>query len=151
MKILESRPSDDPNPRYLDDTLRVALYENFVTSGSNAETEHNKTIYAKASSTPTHEENGIPSYEDAVAYKNIKADGTRDPVLEFGFAKDFESSDKITSFDVENFYPYAIMRYTVMFWLEGTDPQSKTGEDAPQNAVLKLGVEIDAYEKDDNK
>ena len=41
------------------------------------------------------------------------------------------------------------MRYTVVYWLEGYDPQSTTELTPPQNALIKLGVEINAYEDDE--
>ena len=38
------------------------------------------------------------------------------------------------------------MRYTMVVWLEGADPQSVPSEDYPEGATLKLSVDISAYE-----
>ena len=38
------------------------------------------------------------------------------------------------------------MRYTIVFWLEGADPQSDPNESYPEGATLKLGVDISAHE-----
>lgn len=146
LRINESRPSDDG--RYLEDTLRVMLYENYV--GLDGNTTHDKRIFAKASDKKHLEEDGTESFKEAIAYSNPKADGSREPM--FGYAEEFESPSMITSYNVENFPGYGIMRYTIVYWLEGTDPSSSIDQQPPQNALVKLGVEIDAYENDeDNK
>ena len=49
--------------------------------------------------------------------------------------------------DVDNFIRNDIRRYTIVFWLEGYDPQSRPDEEHPEGATLKLGVDISAYEK----
>lgn len=146
LKINESKPSDDG--RLLEDTLRVMLYENIVELDGT--TNHEKKVFAKASSTKHLDEEGNESYKEAIAYSNPKADGSREPM--FGYADMFESPSMITSYNVENFVGYGIMRYTIVYWLEGTDPSSSIDQEPPQNALVKLGVEIDAYEnKEDNE
>ena len=146
LKINESKPSDDG--RLLEDTLRVMLYENIVEADGTS--EHEKRVFAKPSATKHLDEEGHESYREAIAYSNPKADGSREPM--FGYAEEFESSSMITSYNVENFPGFGIMRYTIVYWLEGTDPSSSIDQEPPQNALVKLGVEIDAYENDeDNK
>lgn len=147
LAITESKPSDDG--RYLEDTMRVILYENYVYEGSNEETEHSKRVFAKPSTNSHLDENGNVSWREAIAYSNPKGDGSREPL--YGYAEEFESAEMITSYNVENFIGYGVMRYTIVYWLEGTDPSSSYDQDPPQNALVKLGVEITAYEdkKDD--
>lgn len=149
LKITDSRPSDDG--RLLEDTLRIMLYENYVNFDESSKSEHNKKVFAKPNRNNSHkDEDGNVSYKEAIAYTNPKADGTREPL--FGYADEFESDSIITSYNVENFIGFGIMRYTIVYWLEGTDPSSRMDQEPPQNALVKLGVEIDAYEdKKDNE
>lgn len=144
LRINESRASTDG--RYLEDTLRVMLYENMVELDGS--TKHEKRVFAKLSATKHLDFEGNESYYEAIAYSNPKPDGSREPM--FGNAEPFESSNMITTYNVENFPGYGIMRYTIVYWLEGTDPSSSIDQEPPQNALVKLGVEIDAYENDED-
>ena len=137
LRITESRPSDDG--RYLEDTLRVMLYENYRES-----TDNQKRIFAKKSATSHIDENGEVSFNEAISYDEEYAAKKHLPF--YGYAEEFESSTMITSYKVENFLGGEVMKYTLVYWLEGYDPQSKYELEAPQNALIKLGVEIDAYE-----
>ena len=113
----------------LDDTLRVMVYKNKANDG-----KHENTIYAKKSATKHIDDEGNESFDEKISDDH------------YGYAKQFETSDVIATIPVDKFIPGDIDRYTVVFWLEGNDPQSSIEEYAPLNAKLKLGVEINAYE-----
>ena len=126
--------------RGLDDTLRVVVYENGVDGE-----EHDKAIYAKRSAVHHINENNEADFREPVTVS--EADAT--PAEPFaGYAEMFETSSCITTRNVENFQPDDVRRYTIVYWLEGNDPQSNNYSDhgAPKGARIKLGVEINAYE-----
>ena len=137
LKITDSRAGKDG--RQLEDTMRVMLYENYEYSKT-----HNKRIFAKTSATKHYDDEGNASFQEAISYTKEYADARRLPF--YGYAEEFESSETICSYDVENFMGGEVMRYTVVYWLEGYDPQSTTELTPPENALVKLGVEINAYE-----
>ena len=140
LNITDSRAGTDG--RQLEDTMRVMLYENYEFSKT-----HNKRIFAKTSATKHYDEEGNASFQEAISYTEDYAAQRRLPF--YGYAEEFESTTSITSYSVENFMGGEVMRYTVVYWLEGYDPQSTTELTPPQNALVKLGVEIIAYEEVD--
>lgn len=136
VKILENKKSDDG--RYLDDTLRVMLYENEGDSE-----EHQSKIYAKRGAIPHLDEDGNPSFKEAISVPEDKSTSLNPFV---GYAEEFESGDVITTLRTEGFQMNDYKRYTLVSWLEGYDPQSNNLFEAPKGASIKLGVEINAYE-----
>lgn len=124
-----SNPTKDASNRYeIDSILRVRFYEN-----RNLD-EHNYVTYAKKSATPHTDENGNTSYEE-----QISKDGS-------GYAKPFVSSNLVLTSHINNLKTDETVRYTLVFWLEGEDPECQ-GE-PPVNSSLILGVEISAHESD---
>ena len=111
----------------LDSVLRVRFYEN-----RNLD-EHNYVTYAKKSKNYHYDENGEISWKERVS--NLE---------ESGYAEEFVNSNLILQSTVTNLKPQEIVRYTLVFWLEGSDPEC-SGE-APVNSALILGVEIGAHE-----
>ena len=111
----------------LDSVLRVRFYEN-----RNLD-EHNYVTYAKKSKTPHIDENGEQSWKERVS-----------DVEESGYAEEFVNSNLILKSTVTSLKPKETVRYTLVFWLEGSDPEC-SGE-APVNSALILGVEIGAHE-----
>lgn len=140
VNILENSPDTKTGERYLDDVLRVAIYE---SDNLDSVSEGEPTVYAKRAYTPHKNENDEYTYQE---YKSVsREDATEDDIC-YGFAEMFESKDRIATLRVKNFEPEQIKRYTIVTWLEGNDPES-IGE-APQGAKLKIGVEINAYENE---
>lgn len=138
LKILDSSPSTDSHPRYLDDTIRVMLYENDYGSDT-----HNYTVYAKPRAIAYEPNDSEIIYKEPISVK--ESDVT--PTLPFqGYAEMFESEKVIASTFTESFVKDAVKRYTVVTWLEGYDAQSSHLEGAPKYAKIRIGVEINAYE-----
>lgn len=125
----------------LDDTLRVAVYENDVGDTVT----HNSTVYAKRSATANRDEEDKVTYKEYISIPKSKEDGNN---YCYGFAEEFESDTRIASRSVTNFKHGDIKRYTIITWLEGEDPQSDNNYEAPKGATIKLGVEINAYENE---
>ena len=115
LKVLFTKNVASKDGQSLDSTARVMLFENEITSS-----EHSYTVYAKES------ESGD---KEAIASDQ-------------GLAEKFESKDVVTTLNVHNFQPDEIRRYTYVLWLEGSDPDSNGP--APENAYLKLGIDINA-------
>lgn len=136
IKIIDSQAGDDG--RKLDDTLRVMLYSNYT------EDDHsNKTVYARQSTVPHYDEDGQISYKEAISIREDVATPS-EPFQ--GYAEVFESSDTIATISVNGFGMDQSIRYTLVLWLEGYDLQSNSTRNAPKDAKIKIGVEINAYE-----
>ena len=137
VRILESTPAVDG--RKIDKLLRVMFYAN----DGYKKDSHNRTVYAMQSESPNKDENGEITYNEYISLSPSQAERARVPFP--GFATPFESDDVVVSFPVNYFDQSDMNRYTIVTWVEGYDPQS-TGQEAPEGASVKLGVEISAYE-----
>ena len=133
LNITDKRAANDG--RYLDETLRVMLYEN------NAENDHQYIVYGKRSMLPHLDDKGNPDYRSPISID--ENDATLDSPF-MGYAEMFETSEIIKSFTVPYFEIGEIRRYSVVAWLEGF--RSSNLEQAPKGASIQLGVKINAYE-----
>ena len=138
VNLSDRNKTRDGTERSLDDTLRVMLFEN----DGNTD-EHEYKVYAKAAAGNNRLRDGTITNQEFVGYNSIG--GQEDD--QHPLAETFSSADVICTRDVSNFRKNEVKRYTVVFWLEGEDPQSNTSDEAPEDAKLKLGVEIRAYEE----
>lgn len=139
VNILENEPSTDKNPRYLDETLRVKLYDNDATLD-----EHDATVYAKRRSIPYSDRNtGEVIWNTPISVTEKEASSTN-PFQ--GYAEMFETDTCICTITTDTFLRNEVKRYTLVTWLEGYDESSDWTLPAPEGAKLKLGVEIKAYE-----
>ena len=140
VNITRNTPSDDR--RYLDSLLRVIVYHNNINSDT-----HDHEVYAKENTDPSPTygyEEGEYTYKAAISFQNPE-DAERYGGYEFpGFANRFESSTVAARIPQVSLQQDETIRYTIVVWLEGNDPDA-TGA-APVNANLKLGVTINAYE-----
>ena len=137
VRILESTPAVDG--RKIDKLLRVMFYAN----DGYKKDSHDRIVYAMQSESPNKDENGEITYNEYISLSPSQAERARVPFP--GFATPFESDDVVVSFPVNYFDQSDMNRYTIVTWVEGYDPQS-TGQEAPEGASVKLGVEISAYE-----
>ena len=119
LKIKENVASSDG--RTLEDTLRVIVFDN----GKD-------TVYAK----------GNLNSPSPISVSEAQA--TEEYPFE-GYAKNFTSSSEVMRSDGVSLEPGEFRRYTIVTWLEGFSSSNKTY--APKGATMKLGVEINAYEK----
>jgi len=138
IKIIDSKPTEEENPRYLDDTLRVMLFENYDDTD-----EHNYTVYAKRRAIAYVGEDKNAIWKEPIS---IREDQVTPYKPFMGYAEEFESASVIATTSTTNFDVDEVKRYTLVTWLEGNDAQSNPLLPAPEGATLKLGVEINAYE-----
>lgn len=140
----ECTQSDDNTSRTLDETLRVMVFENDPNAGDT----HDYEVYAKEivdSRNKTYDKDGKQTFREFVStYPYAKEDGYHEDDAH-PLAKPFESGKAIIKKKITNFKFKDIRRYTLVYWLEGSDPQANIeGEDAPQGAKIKLSVDINA-------
>ena len=130
--------ADDDSGRGLDDTLRVMVFENEADSD-----EHNYRVFAKSAKVNNYDINGKEvDQELIVSYK-----GNNQASEEYPLAENFKTgSNTIIEYKNTNFVRNDMMRYTIVIWLEGGDPQSQPDDEPPQGATLRLGVDIAAHE-----
>ena len=138
INLLERSKSNDGTERMIDDTLRVMVYEN--TPG---EARAEPKVYAKEAAGNNYLKNGEITRREFIGYNSIGSYESDENPL----AYTFKTPDVICEYDVSNFTKDSIKRYTVVLWLEGEDPQSNSADEPPEDAKLKLGVEIRAYEE----
>lgn len=115
-----------------DDLLRVRLYKN------NNE-GHNYSTYAKPprSGSPSHiNEKGEEVWEELIWSGSDE------------YATNFVDENTIMTDTVERFKPGDYYRYTILTWLEGTDPECNGP--APDNGFTKLEIGIEATESHDD-
>ena len=142
INLLDRNKVSDGTERMLDDTLRVMVYENDYEEGQ--ETQHNKTIYAKEAAEYNIDKEGNRTMREFVStspYGNQEDDN-------YPLATSFESSRVVHTYERGGFLQGQTRRYTIVYWLEGEDPQSAFLDNAPVGASMKLGVEINAFEQD---
>ena len=120
-----------------DDLMRIRVYEN---DGNNP-TDHNYDTYAKRIRTGEavyEDDDGNPIYQETVA------GDPNDPDFP-GFATLFENETLLVNRQNIPLGIGDLMRYTVVFWLEGTDSQCE-GEVVPEGGSIKMEVRITANE-----
>ena len=116
----------------LDDILRVRWYE-------NEDDTHNYETFAKKEAKPALDENGEVTYDacvDAEIGKSYECIN--------GHATQFSGDEQVFESSVSRFAPGQIRRYTLIIWLGGTDAQCDGTP--PDNTLLKLAIDINAYE-----
>ncbi len=141
INISDRTRSDDNTGRSLDDTLRVMVFEN--KSGSD---EHEHKIYAKKPVANNYDIDGNETPREFIVYDETKPN--RETENYRLVDESFASGDTVVQYDMSNFIKNDMMRYTIVFWLEGGDPQSLPDADYPEGATLKLGVDITAHENE---
>jgi len=129
--------ADNNTGRSLDDTLRVMVFEN----EGNSE-DHNYLVYAKKAAEDNYDINGDKTDQELI----VSIDGNDHASEEYPLAENFSDGGTVVKYNHTNFIKDELMRYTIVVWLEGGDPQSTPGEEYPEGATLKLGVDISAHE-----
>lgn len=140
INLSEANMTTDGTNRTLDDTVRVMVFENDPTSDVRNEPK----IYAKEAVGNNYLSDGTTiTRREFVGWNKIGGYESEEHPL----AETFVSPSIVCTYNVSNFTKDSIKRYTIVFWLEGEDPQSVNSDDAPEDAKIKFGVEIKAYEE----
>jgi hypothetical protein len=138
------------------DILRVRVYENLIADdGTSA---HSCLTYARATNTPFEKDDGTVETREPVSDFAI-VQGLNGPVRvpDAGakypenrvFAEQFESDKTVFASDYNGLAPNATVRYTVLMWLEGSDPDCKGAE--PQNASVTFAMNFSATDRTDSE
>ena len=141
VNIIENTPDTETGTRYLDNVLRIAIFE----SNPNSDEVVEPKVYAKESTIYKDLGDGQGTYQEYVS--TSLANANEDNPF-YGYAEKFESADRVTTIRVSDFKQDDIKRYTIVTWLEGEDPESDHRKEAPKGAKIKIGVEINAYENE---
>ena len=137
LKII-SNTADPSTGKFLDEILRVILIEDGSDRG---------IVYAKKSSDGDHYDptipvppGGIPEYTD---YEYVCGWAKNYPDKWEGLAQPFLSGTLLFDYTVTNLKAGEHHRYTLLYWLEGDDPECKGIK--PLGSKIRLGVDINAY------
>ena len=141
INLLECTESTDGTKTTLDDTLRVMVFENDLDD-SYEKVYHDTVVYAKESATANTNIEGKKTKREFVSTPAFQEDE------DHPLATSFESLKTIVTYDRGDFDLGQARRYTLVTWLEGEDPDSPNDRAAPVGATLRLGVEITAYENE---
>lgn len=138
---LENKNSNDGTNRSLADVLRVMVYYSEYKEGQ--EVEHLKEVYAKRSDNWNYDMNGLKTDREFISvHPNDNKEDEEHPL-----AASFMSDSLVATYAQAHFTKNDMKRCTIVYWLEGEDPQS-TVEDVPAAASINLDVEINAFEQD---
>lgn len=138
VNLTDHTKSSDGTERMIDDTVRVRVYENDPSTG-----EHSSKTYAKEAAGNNRKKDGTITRQEFIGYNGV-GDYESD---EHPLAETFTSNSVVAHYEVGDFKRSEIKRYTLVFWLEGEDPQSNASDEPPEDAKIKFGVEIKAYEE----
>ena len=141
IKLGDRNESNDGTNRSLDDTLRVMVYENNPADADS----HDYTVFAKEAAEYNFDSEGNKTRREFIS---TYPSGSNKEDDEHKLADSFLPGQNIVKYTASNFRKGDIIRYTLVIWLEGEDPQSDNSKEIPEGASLKLGVEIAAYEND---
>ncbi len=140
INITDSQKSNDGTNRYVDDTLRIMVYEN----DANAAGAHDYRVFAKESDQYNYDADGNRTMREFVSIR--PDDHKEDAANGYILAESFVSASVAAKYEVGNFAKNDVKRYTLVVWLEGEDPDTDNSDEPPEGATLKLGVDIAAYE-----
>ncbi len=132
LKIAENNPPRNNLAYSYDDLLRVRLYEN------ENEDAHEYVTYAKRARTAHADADGNMVYNEPISGEANDADFP-------GYANIFDNDTQILSKTVSGFNAGDFKRYTLLMWLEGSDPECE-GTVIPEGGSLKLQIDIEAHE-----
>ena len=139
--------ADDGSGRTLDETLRIMVFDNDPLAGDT----HDFKVYAKDivdSRYKVYDKDGNQTYREFIAeYPYPNADNTLREDDDHPLAESFlpNSGKTVIKKRVSAFDKNDIRRYTLVYWLEGSDPQANLADkDAPEGAKIKLSVDISA-------
>lgn len=125
--------STDGARNSISDTLRFMIFEN------ESADIHSYSTYAKrAAENHTDKEGNRTDREFLARCSQNDQEDDEHPLV----TKSFISNKCCAEYLKENFEPNQQLRYTMVVWLEGEDPQSRVDAEYPQGESLKLSVDI---------
>ena len=125
LNFLDNEDGSNVDNQAIKDIMRVKLYSNTDSDSHNAAIYANKGKNVKVV-------DGQETFNEYVSDTNKQ------------LCTNFVDEDTVLKFKYENFKSGEQIRYTVLIWLEGSDPEC-TGTPASDTKV-RLGIDINAYE-----
>ena len=118
-------------------TLRLMVFEN------NADLDtHDYEIYAEKTNNTNIDRDGNAVNKEFVA-EHAEQEDDEHPLVTSNFKQDsLETNDRYVLYSNKSFAKDVQLRYTMVIWLEGNDPDSITDQQAPSGTSLRLSVEI---------
>ncbi len=144
---LRTTTYDSPDVIPLEEYVRVRIYENRDDDDMIEKTHASRTL-AKRTNQLIYKEDNEPEYRECIA--RTSGDNKTclaDKPINAERAEEFLNLQEITRYDVTYFPPEAVMRYTIVIWLEGDDPDCR-GQ-IPQNASLEFSMDISSFTESD--
>lgn len=154
------------NEYYLDDILRVRIFENDAGSSlheSETYARKKKEVLRDSEGKPIRNADGSDIWQEYLYLSNDELNTRRrehpetkttDPTYYYGLAKNFEYSENspdarsgtLATYKTQDFRPGEIKRYTIVCWLEGNDPECIGNGEAWDASSIKLGIQVNGYE-----
>ncbi len=145
---LKTSTSGNPDEVSIDEYVRVRIYENRDDETVETMTHDSRTL-AKRTNQIIYDEENQPEYRECVArtsddYETCVANKS----INAQRAEEFLNVQEITRYEITGFAPLAVMRYTVVVWLEGDDPDCR-GQ-IPTNASLEFSMDISSFSEEES-
>ena len=119
------------------DSVRLMVFEN----NSNLES-HNYDIYAEKTNRTNIDKDGNTTNREYVA-ESAQQEDDNHPLVTSNFREDgLESNDRCVEYSMKTFSEDTQLRYTMVVWLEGNDPDSNSDREVPLGTSLRFNVEI---------
>lgn len=119
------------------DYVRIRFYENRVNEGNQT---HNYSTYAKRTNLVVYDENEQPEYRECISITNPDKTCSAGFVENIGRASEFYSLDSIAKYTHYGLPSQEVVRYTIVIWLEGNDPDCFGV--TPQGASMEFSMNI---------
>lgn len=131
LRINITKLKQSENGISLDDVVRFGIFE-----------DGNLTVLAKKSRSPHLDADGENDYREAISVS--EEDATESNPFN-GYAEMFESENVITTRARTHLGPEENVKYTMLFWFEGFDPENNSSS-TPIEGAIRFGVTISDYE-----
>ena len=144
---VNERKKSSAIPYSVMDILRVMVFENDPAIPDS----HNYWVYAKDSVdrryTVRNRDGDITHQAFISTEPELNADFILQEDDDHPLAESFLAGNTIIKRSVDNFYPGDMRRYTVVFWLEGEDPDAIHDTDGSQEeSSLDFSISVSDYE-----
>lgn len=121
--------------------VRIRFYENRVVEGTPT---HNYTNYAKRTNLIVFDQNSQPEYRECVSITNQDKTCSAGNPENAVRASEFFSLDSIAQYTYFSLPSQQVVRYTIVIWLEGNDPDCYGV--TPQGASMEFSMNIISLE-----
>lgn len=125
--------------------VRIRFYENRVIDGI---TTHNYTNYAKRTNLVVYNDNDEQEFRECVSITNLDKTCSAGNPENSVRASEFYALDSIAQYTYYQLPSQEVMRYTIVIWLEGNDPDCYGV--TPQGASMEFSMNIISLQGEQN-